>query len=86
MEEDLKNGFDFTQIDGISGMLAMNIRKWYANEHEQKLFRAVLDEVTLTRGYGRTPCHERKASNANITGFAGSTVVFTGAITGITRK
>ena len=85
-EEDLKNGFDFTQIDGISGMLAMNLRKWYANEHEQKLFRPVLDEVTLTRGYGQPAGHARKASNANITGFAGSTVVFTGAITGMTRK
>ena len=86
MEDDLRNGFDFSQIDGISGMLGMNIRKWYSNEHEQKLFRPVLEEVTLTRGYGQTADHARKASNANITGFAGSTIVFTGAITGMTRK
>ena len=86
MEEDLKNGFDFTQIDGISSMLSLNLKKWYANEHEQKLFRPVLDEITLTRGYGQPAANGRKASNANITSFAGSTVVFTGAITGMTRK
>ncbi len=86
MEEDLKNDFDFTQIDGISGMLNVNIRKWYRNPHEEKLYRPVLDEITLTRGYSSAPRSSRKPKAENLTDFAGSTVVFTGAISGMTRK
>ena len=85
MEEDLRNDFDFTQIDGISEMLSMNIRKWYRNPHEEKLWRPVMDEITLTRNYSAVPAR-RKPGSGNITDFAGSTVVFTGAVTGMTRK
>ena len=83
-EDDVKSNFNFNQIEGISPMLSMNIHKWYKNPNEEKLWRPVLDEITMTRGF----CSEARGNGKSkgFTGFGGKSVVITGSITGMTRK
>lgn len=77
-EKAINDGFPFFHIAGISQALSRNIRDWYADETQAKLWRPVLKEITFIN----QPDAHGTAGNP----FFNADVVVTGTVNGMNRK
>jgi len=74
----IQSGFDFTQIKDFGQTLHDNIYAWYADETEAKLWRPLLEHITLIK-----EAEDKGLIRENA--FFGKTVVATGKLAGYTR-
>ncbi len=77
-EEDIKRGFDFTHIEGISLVLNRNIYKWYENKMNQNMLHALMAELQFIG--------VQKFENENKNPFFDKKVVITGTFENFERE
>ena len=77
-ERAIREGFAFSHIEGISQQVEKNIRKWYEDPHEEKLWRPVLREISFIGNQKEIGEAGNPFKNANVT--------VTGTVNGMNRK
>ena len=75
-EQAIKNGFDFTQLQDFGQIMNDNIKSWYADPEQEKLWRPLLKYITFIK-------KENEIMKENP--FTGKTVVATGKLQNYTR-
>ncbi len=77
-ENAVKSNFSLFHIAGVSEALDRNIKSWYKDENEAKLWRPVLKEIRLM---------SRLKTSATAAGpFSGANIVITGTVNNMPRK
>ena len=76
-ETAIKDGFDFSMLTDIGGVMNENIHKWYADTEERKIWYPLLDKIRFTK--------ERKTIMKNNNVFSGKVIVATGKLMNYTR-
>ena len=77
-ETAIKDGFDFSMLTDIGGIMNENIHKWYADTEERKIWYPLLDKIRFTK--------ERKTMTNNNNVFTGKVIVATGKLMNYTRS
>ena len=76
-ETAIKDGFDFSMLTDIGGIMNENIPKWYADTEERKIWYPLLDKIRFTK--------EKKTIMNNNNVFSGKVIVATGKLMNYTR-
>ena len=71
----IKNGFDFTNIQGIGDIINCSVHDWFADINEQSMVAGLIDEVEFIK--------EQKTVSGTV--FAGKVFVVTGTLLNYTR-
>ena len=77
--EEMNNDFNLEEIDGITHKMSVSIKTWYNDEYSRKLWRPLLDELSI-RG------SVFNGDGSENTVFENCEMVITGTIPDMTRK
>ena len=77
-EDAARNGYDFTQIEGIGGISNHNIHTWFAEENNLQMWKTLQTEMTFKE-------RKEESTMKKETIFTGKTIVATGKLENFTR-
>lgn len=78
-EDAARNGYDFTQIEGIGGISNHNIHTWFAEEDNLQMWKTLQTEMTFKE-------RKEESTMKKETIFTGKTIVATGKLENFTRE